>query len=151
MPVPLRTYHDEKAIYSVDMMVAYLATHDHPVVELPVEGFAEQMEQKVWGKWSPADVLRNPKAKRYAEDAERIKKADLKYPVIVTGRGHKLVDGYHRVAKAQQQGSATIRAVVFPASLMKRFVLDTDMNFVKVHQEMTMYQILGIWNRRFCK
>ena len=105
--MPLRTYADEKNIYSVDMMLAYLNTHKYPVVELPMTDFEWQLEQDVWGDWAPEDVLKKPKAKKYAENSERIKKADLSYPVIVTAQGHKLVDGYHRVAKAYSQGKKT--------------------------------------------
>ena len=151
MPVPLRTFADEKAIYSVDMMLAYLNTHEHPVVELPMEKFLWQLEQKVWGDWSPSDVLKNMKAKKYANNAARIDKADLAYPVIVTAAGHKLVDGYHRVAKAHRDGATSVKAVVFPVALMKKFILDTDMDFVKVHQRTSLNEILELWNRRFCK
>ena len=149
MPVPLRTYADEKNIYSVDMMLAYLNTHKHPVTELPMTEFEWQLQQDVWGDWSPADVLKNPKAKKYAENSERIKKADLSYPVIVTAQGHKLVDGYHRVAKAFSQGKKTVQAVIFPASLMRKFILNDELNFVKVHQQTSLHEILELWAKRF--
>jgi disulfide oxidoreductase YuzD len=93
----LRTYHDGKNIYSVDMMMAY--TQGHPVVKIPVAELVPQMEKKVWGDWSPTTVLAKMDAKKYAANAERIRKANMNYPIIVTGK-HIIVDGYHRVAKA---------------------------------------------------
>ncbi len=147
---PLRTYSDEKAIYSVDMMLAYLNTHKHPMVSIPMSDFEWQLEQNVWGDWSPKDVLEHMTAKKYAENAERIRHADLSYPIIVTSKG-VLVDGYHRVAKAYKEGKTTMKAYVFDGNLMKKFILDKDRNFVHVHQEMTVYQILELFYKRFCQ
>jgi hypothetical protein len=150
MPVPIRTFNDGKAIYSVDMMLAYINTHKPPVIEAPVETFLPQLNQKVWGDWSPADVLKKPSLKKYAENVERIEKADLSYAVIVSGKEMILVDGYHRVAKAVRDGRKKIKVVIFNAPLMKKFILNTDMDFVKVHQETSISDILELWSKRFC-
>lgn len=146
---PLRSYSDGKAIYSVDMMLAYLNTHSHPVVKIPMSHFDWQLEQKVWGEWAPSDVLGRMDTKRWAENAERIRKADLSYPVIVTGR-HVLVDGYHRVAKAKRQGEEEVSAHVFDAALMKKFIIDKNMDFKRVHQEMGVWELLELYGKRFC-
>jgi hypothetical protein len=146
----LRTYSDGKAIYSVDMMLAYVNTHKHPVVKLPIEPMAWQLEQKVWGDWSPKDVLEKPTLKKHAENAKRIKEADLSYPILVTPKG-VIIDGYHRIAKAMQQGQKEIAAQVFDAALMRKFILDKDMNFVRVHEKMTVFEILELFSKRFCK
>ena len=145
---PLRTYADEKAIYSVDMMLAYLNTHKHPVVKMPMSDFEWQLEQKVWGDWSPMDVIQKPGLKKHAENAQRIKDADLSYPVIVTSKG-VLVDGYHRVAKAYKQGAKEMKVQMFDAALMRKFILDKDRNFVRVHQRMPVYEILELFAKRF--
>jgi hypothetical protein len=145
----MRTYHDGKNIYSVDMMIAYLNTVGHPVVQLPVEDFGPQLEEKVWGDWSPMTVLAKMDAKRYATNAARIRKADLKYPIIVTGTG-TIVDGYHRAAAAILKERTHIDAYVFRPALMNKFILDRDLNFVKVHQHMTVADVLELWTKRFC-
>ena len=144
-----RTYRDDKAIYSVDMMLAYLNTHKHPVKKIPVESLKGQLSQPVWGEWSPMDVIERPGLKRWAEDAQRIKDADLSYPIIVTSKG-TIVDGYHRAAKALATGATEIKAQVFDAAMMRKFILDKDLNFVRVHQKMTVYEVLELYARRFC-
>ena len=131
------------------MMIAYLNTHKHTIVDIPTERFLPQLTEKVWGNWSPADVLAAPRDKRYAENAARIKNADLSYPVLVTTKG-QIIDGYHRVAKTVAAGDKSVNAVVFNAALMRKFILNSDMNFVKVHQQTPLFEILELWHKRFC-
>ena len=156
MPVPLRTYNDGKYIYSVDMMFAYINTKGHSIVTLPIENLLPQLEQKVWGDWSPMNVLEKMDKAKYSENVDRIKKADLSYPIIVTGkqtaftRTNTIIDGYHRIAKAHLDGKKTINAYIFDSTLMKKFILDKDMDFVKVHQQTNLYDILELWSKRFC-
>jgi hypothetical protein len=47
-----------------------------------------------------------------AEHADRIQKADLSYPVILSSDG-RLMDGGHRISKAWLSGLTTIDAVRF--------------------------------------
>ena len=152
----LKTYTDGKNIYSVDMMLAYVNSFDHPVVKLPMEDLLPQLEQDVWG-WSPSTVLAKMDAKKYSENAARIRGADLSYPIFVTGAAtsalqrHTILDGYHRVAKASLEGKTDIQAYVFDAPLMRKFILNSDANFVQVHQHTPVYEILELWTKRFCK
>ena len=145
----MRTYHDGKNIYSVDMMIAYLNTHGHPVTRIPISEMEPQLDEKVWGDWSPSTVVAKMDVKKYAANAERIRKADMSYPIIVTGK-HVIVDGYHRVAAALLGLQTHIDAHVFNAALMNKFILDRDLNFVKVHQKMTVADVLELWVKRFC-
>ena len=145
----MRTYHDGKNIYSVDMMIAYLNTMGHTVTRISISEFTTQLEKKVWGDWSPATVLAKMDVKKYATNAARIRKANMSYPIIVTGK-QVIVDGYHRVAKALLEGQTHINAYVFGPALMNKFILDRDLNFVKVHQHMTVADVLELWTKRFC-
>lgn len=144
-----RTYHDGKAIYSVDMMIAYVSTHKHPIQIIPLTQFQEELAQPVWGDWSPQDVLNKPTLKKYADDMKRIKEADLSYPILMNTKG-KILDGYHRVAKAVLEGESSIKAQIFDAALMKKFIINSDMNFVKVHQETPVFELLTLYAKRFC-
>lgn len=152
-----KTYTDGKHIYSVDMMLAYLNIKGHPVEQFPVDTFIPQLEQKVWGEWSPKTVIEKMDVKKYQENSERIKKADLSYPIIITGnktsvtRANTIVDGYHRISKAYLDGQKNISAYVFDKSLMDKFIINKDLNFVKVHQNTGVNEILELWTRRFCK
>lgn len=144
-----RTYHDGVAIYSVDMMIAYSNTHKHRIDSIPLSEFEEQLNLPVWGDWSPQEVLAKPTLKKYKDDLQRIKEADLSYPILVSHTG-AIMDGFHRVAKAVLQGKNTIHAHVFDRNLMKKFILNNDMNFVKVHQQTPVYEILELYAKRFC-
>jgi hypothetical protein len=144
----LKTYHDDKNIYSVDMMIAYLNTVGLETSQIPVSELTQQLDEKVWGDWSPATVLAKMDLKKYAEDANRIRKADMKYPIIVTKK-LVIVDGYHRVAKAVLKDQKYIKAYVFEPGLMNKFILDRDLNFVKVHQHMTVADVLELYSKRF--
>ena len=145
----LKTYHNGKNIYSVDMMTAYVNVYEHPIAKLPTDSFMSQLAEKVWGDWSPLDVVNNLNLKKYKDDVERIKNADLSYPVIVTGN-HKIVDGYHRVAKAFLEGKKHINAYIFGSDLMNKFIINRDMDFVKVHSHTGVHEILELWSKRFC-
>jgi len=143
-----KTYHNNKNIYSVDMMISYINLYGHPIVKVPIEKFIPQLNENVWGEWSPMDVIKNMETKKYKNDAERIQKANLEYPIIVTGK--HIIDGYHRVAKAYLEEKKYIDVYIFKAELMNKFILNKDMNFVKVHQHTDIHEIIELWTKRFC-
>ena len=144
-----KTYSDEKNIYSVDMMMAYVNTHKVPVETVPIEENLWQLEQLVWGDYSPADVLAHPERKKYAENIERISKADLSYPIFMTSK-YQIIDGYHRLLKAVKRKEKTIKAYVFDGALMKKFILHKGLDYPAVHQRMNIYEILELYSKRFC-
>lgn len=86
--------------------------------------------------------------KKYQENAERIKAADLSYPIIVTEK-HVIIDGYHRLAKAYLEGKKDIKVNVIDDALLRKFLLVKGMDFVKLNS-MAIYDILELWNKRFC-
>jgi len=145
-----KTYHNNKNIYSVDMMLSYINIYGHQIVKLPIDIFIPQLKEKVWTPWSPMDVIEKMHMKKYKDDAERIQKANLAYPVIVTAK-HNIVDGYHRIAKAYLEKKKYVDVYIFDSELMNKFIINKDMNFVKVHQNTDIHEILELWTKRFCK
>jgi hypothetical protein len=145
-----KTYHNNKNIYSVDMMLSYINVYGHTIVKIPIDEFIPQLKENVWGEWSPMDVIEKMDIKKYKDDAQRIKGAKLLYPVIITGK-HNIVDGYHRIAKAYLDKKKYVNAYIFDAELMNKFILNKDMDFVKVHQHTNVNEILELWTKRFCK
>jgi len=145
----LQTYHKYKNIYSVDMMISYIHIYGHEKVKLPIDDFIPQLKEKVWGDWSPMDVIEKFHLKKYKEDAERIQRANLTYPVIITGK-HDIVDGYHRVAKAFLDKKKYVDVYIFDTELMNKFIINKDMDFVKVHKHTSVHEILELWAKRFC-
>jgi hypothetical protein len=143
-----KTYSDEKNIYSVDMMMAYVNLNKVKAETISIEENLWQMEQPVWGDYSPSDVLKHPDKKKYAENIQRIRKADLTYPIFVTSK-HQIIDGYHRFLKAIQKKEKTIKAYVFDASLMKKFILNKELDYPAVHQRMQIHELLELFTVRF--
>ncbi len=156
MPVNLKTFSDEKNIYSVDMMIAYINTHlnKNNIIHIPLEKIIWQLDQNVWGyakqPITPIDVINNMKLKKYSDDANRIKNADLSYPVILTGKELKIVDGYHRISKALIEGKKIIKAYVFDNKLMKKFIINDKLDYVKVHQNTNLNELFELWQKNFC-
>jgi len=130
------------------MMFAYLNTAKHPIKKIAIEELLPQLEKEVWGDRTPKMVLDKIDAKKYQTNAERIRDANMSYPIILTGQ-HTIVDGYHRVAKAYMEGKREIRAHVFDAALMRKFVLVKGLDFGALNA-LTIYDILELWNKRFC-
>jgi len=105
---PFKTYSDEKNIYSVDMMMAYVNLFKPKTVDFDIQENLWQIEQPVWGDYSPLDVLQNPEKKKYAENIKRIRDADLSYPIFITSKD-QIIDGYHRVLKAVRKKEKTVK------------------------------------------
>ena len=68
-----------------------------------------------WFRVRPVDVLARPE--RYPEHADRIGAGDLRYPVHAARRHGRLVvlDGIHRLAKAERDGRTHVETVVLTA------------------------------------
>jgi hypothetical protein len=65
-----------------------------------------------------------------ADDENRIQKADLKIPILVTSYRYRLliVDGYHRLIKAQRTLQKTIPGIYVPSVIMKQAVIPNKKN-----------------------
>jgi len=145
-----KTYADENNIYSVDMMMAYV-NQDHPdVIKVPLTEIDWQLDQQVWGTYSPRQVMEKPHTKKYAENRESIRKADLSFPIFMTSQ-HKIIDGYHRLIKATETKQDSIKAYIFSPTLMRKFIINKNKDFVQVHQNMEIYELLELYRKRFEK
>lgn len=123
----MQTFSNGKHVFSVDMMHAYINLFKPKVVLIPLTLLEYVIDHPGWGEpgstYTARDVLKHPK--KYKEDMERIESANLKYPIIIwkNQKGHRVVDGVHRIVKAQRDGVSKIRAVVFDGALMRKFVI----------------------------
>lgn len=86
-----------------------------PAESLPIDAIRE-FDEDCWFGGRPVTC------RMVAEHADRIQKADLSYPVILSADG-RLMDGGHRIAKAWLNGSTTIDAV--------RFTVDPEPDYVE--------------------
>jgi hypothetical protein len=92
---------------------------DLPVHSVAISTIAE-FEQVCW-----FDATSLPTCRAVAEHAERIQRADLRFPIILAADGH-LMDGGHRLAKAWLAGIRFIDAVRFSVDPAPDSVLPGD-------------------------
>lgn len=122
-----QTFSNDSGVYSVDMMFAYvnMFRDQLEIAHLPVNELIDQLEFKGWGDprngeaYSPQDVLREPG--KYAAEIKRIRQSNLRYPILVYGPKHQIIDGVHRVTKAVLLRKKQIQAYVIPLQIMKKF------------------------------
>ena len=102
----VQTYSNNKKIYSVDMMFAYLNIFKPKSQQVEVNKLLHVLEFKGWGDpqknifYSALDVINHPKKnKTYKRELERIEQANLQYPIILDNSGF-VIDGVHRLSKA---------------------------------------------------
>ncbi len=96
-----------------------------PVVEVPLENLLWHFDMPVWAKdgtddWNltPWDVINNKPGSTIHR--QRMDKADLNYPIILTEYKSRLValDGVHRLVKAYLQNRKTIPAKIIPSEFL---------------------------------
>jgi len=150
----VQTYSENNNIYSVDMMFAYIHLFKPEIITINIKDILSNLDYKCWGDtskkiyYSPMDVINNIKNKKYADEVERITNADLKYPIIMDGK--YIVDGMHRLSKAYILGKKTIKVYKFTKAQMKKFIIDTNINWNSVDQLKT-YDYIELFYKRFCK
>ena len=62
-----------------------------------------------------------PTCRNIAEHAQLINEADLSYPIVLCSEG-RVMDGMHRICKAEMQGRQSIKAVRFKVYIEPDFV-----------------------------
>ncbi len=122
----MRTTSINNNVYSVDMMFSYINIFKPESITVPVQSLHVDFDQKGWGDGdiSVNDVLNNPT--RYKEDYERITNCNMKYPIIITknGKTYRIIDGVHRVIYCKINDKKSIKAYIFDAALLKKFLLN---------------------------
>ncbi len=98
-----RQVDEDIYIWDVHRLVE-LSCH-FPVIEIPLVDIQELNE----AYWFPDSY---PTTQQIIDHVQLIQEADLTYPIILCADG-RVMDGMHRVAKAQLQGQSTIQAVKF--------------------------------------
>ena len=147
----MQTYSDNKYIYSVDMMFAYLYLRKPQYQNIKVSDLLKNLNHNCWGDpvnniyHTPNDVLANPT--KYEHDYKRIKNADLSYPIIITHDMH-IIDGVHRLTKSYMENKKTIKAYVFDNALLRKFKLAKRNEWDKV-DKLKNYQLIIMFSKKF--
>jgi len=146
----VQTFSDDKKIYSVDMMFAYIHIYKPKYKKINVEQLLHTLDYKGWGNpkeniyYSPKQVLENPK--KYKDEIKRINEANLKYPIIVYD--NNIVDGVHRLTKSCLINKKTIKAYIFDKEIMKNFLIDKNKDWNKV-DKMQIYNYIELFIKKF--
>jgi hypothetical protein len=145
-----QTFSDDKFIYSVDMMLAYLNYYKPPPSTMTVAELSPNLECCCWGdpaigtKWSASNVMADPD--QYQSDYKRIVEADLSFPIIVYDR--HIVDGVHRLSKAHLDGRETIQVYQFDDVLMAKFIIADKGCWDRV-RKMALWELICLFCERF--
>jgi len=144
----VHTYSDNDKIYLVDLMIAYVNIFDYPVTDIDTKDYLSHLKSKCWRKfgkkYSPIEVLNNPSV--YDLDMEKIKNAELIYPIIIFDGN--VVDGMHRLTKLYLQQKSHLKAYVFNEALMKKFLVSAKGDYKKL-ESLEIHHIIEMFNDRF--
>lgn len=113
--------------YSVDDLIDFVK--DKRVVELPAAFGVDYLRStdvnKVWGHYSDRTKKEIPVSLYDLIDhMERIKEANCRYPIIIleSKGGDRVLDGIHRILKAQTNSSIRLKGVLLTQSDMDEFI-----------------------------
>lgn len=121
-------------LYSIDMIVAYLSlTKQKPIqFDLDYESIKNFKEY----------------VKPNNEDKERIKNANLNFPIIILqdekNNMNAILDGVHRSVKAVKQGKKTLPAFIFDMKGIKSFE-------IKNEEKVMIFELIKKFADNFCK
>jgi hypothetical protein len=152
------TYGDEKYLYSVDMMIAYVNEFKPRSIALPINIFESVLDEKMtWGNpskniyYSPNDVIygKHKKYKEYyKEEMQRIINSNLKYPILI--HNGYIIDGVHRYVHAILSKKKKINCIIIDTKLMNKFKLVNYGEWEKL-DSLNVYDIMNLYNKRFHK
>lgn len=123
---------------------------------MPIEKLKHNLEFNGWGNpetgnlYSPMDVINNPK--KYKKEMQRIKRSNLRYPIIVHIKRNKvyIVDGTHRLVKSILVNKKDIKVHVFDSKLMRKFLINKKGNW-KAVLEISVHQYIESFEKNFNK
>ncbi len=151
-----QTYSDGNKIYSVDMMLAYINIYKPKFIKVNINDYLHVLDYKGWGDpskkilYSANDVIDSIREKnvpkKYVKEHNRIKNANLKYPIIVNGK--HIVDGVHRLSKAVLLGKKQIKCYKFDDKIMNSFLLDKNKNWKKI-DELKIHNFIQLFHEKF--
>jgi len=145
----VQTFSDNKKVYSVDMIFAYINIFKPKYVKVNVQNYLSTLEYNGWRNkkhsFSPKDVIDNPK--KYKDDYNRILNANLKYPIVIAN--DNIVDGVHRLTKAYLENKKQIKAYIFNGELLEKFLVDKNKNWEKV-DKLNTWDFIELFYKKFC-
>lgn len=108
-------FSDSKGRYYVEDMIN--STKNKPVMTIPIELFLHNMARLCWRQKntgfsiSPETVLKEWTSIEYNNHVRRIRRANLKYPIIISEE-FDIYDGMHRLSRAILEEKTVINCVI---------------------------------------
>jgi hypothetical protein len=94
-----------------------------PIVYVKLSRINYNINSKIWrdqnGKFSVGEVIRNRFNPRFANHFDRIKNADLNYPILINKK-YKILDGYHRYNHARLFNKEEIPARIITQEILEK-------------------------------
>jgi hypothetical protein len=116
-------FSDDKYAYSTALMFAYINLCKPTKTKLKVDELRFNLDYNSWeNNVRPVDVLDDMKNKKYKKEVDRIKNADLSYPIILDSNYH-ILDGVHRYVRHVVENKKTITVYIFDKPTMKKFII----------------------------
>lgn len=143
-----RTFTLGSNVYSVDLMFSYVNIYKPTPVMMDMKDIEYNLYYTVWNdekgnKYKPIDVILAPK--KYKYDMDKIKNADLSYPIIV--HNGEVIDGFHRLTAAKIADKKKIKAYIFTTNDLKKFIIDKKGN-VSAYTNMEINDLIELFNKR---
>ena len=94
-----------------------------PIVKIRLSQINYNINSKIWrdqnGKFSVGEVIRNRFHERFVGHFDRIKNADLNFPILIDKK-HKILDGYHRYNHARLFNKDEIPARIITSEMLEK-------------------------------
>ncbi len=131
----LGMYNADGKWYSVSRIVE-LSKKIKPK-QVQVNDYVHLLSYPVWQPIKPIDVLMFPK--EHPEHYTRIKKANMKYPILVNG--DNIIDGIHRLCKAYINKQSKISARVINNETLKK----AQFRLLADNEKNRRANVVGLW------
>ena len=145
MSLNIEYFSDEKYKYSTALMFAYINLCKPKKEKLNLDDLKFNLEYNCWANnVRPIDVLNDMKNKKYKDEVARIKKANIKYPIILDSN-YNILDGVHRYVKHIVENKKTINVYIFDKTQMKKFIIGKRVE----ENKLDLHDFIELFNRRF--
>lgn len=121
-----QVYSDGEKVYDVEILKEL--TSDNREFRMPVKDLIENLyDEDAWEERgrpiSPMMVMKAPTFDHvFVSHMSKIRTADLSEPILVRFKTQKVIDGYHRLARAFLQGENRISVVMVQEEQMNQAV-----------------------------
>ena len=116
-------FSDDTNKYSISLMFDYIKINKPTKIKLNITDLLFNLN---WNSLSnnvkPIDILEDITNKKYKHEVVRIKRADIKYPIIIDSN-YNIIDGVHRYMKHILEHKRKINVYIFNKSIMKKFII----------------------------